>query len=1201
MHKFSVFFLMLVFCFFGISTNNAVAEVTVDPFGLAVQIEAEDELDTEITLHNFGDDEVEYRIRWTNVRREEDDDDRVGPRRDEPGETLEEVELEHGGNLGMGFDHENRVMWVTHLDQGGGPGFITGYEWDGAEITDIINDFEVPNFILGGTYYDGVIYCTVWQRPAVVRYTVDGENLGDINVEGQGVMACAADPETGYLYVISYMDLHIQVLDINDDFNRVGFIENLNVQDGDAADFRGRIGWAPEHEDGHLWLGHHWNVNDGCSRAFQLSIDEDWNWEEVQHFDVETDVRSPGIAHDGRNLWIGNEQEAMVRIVDDGVSEVRWLIPDPEEGSIGSDEDEAISIAITSEELEEGVYEVLLRIDLSDEQQPRIECAIVMSVDSPVAQLSGTVMDPAADEPIEGVYIEMDYFVMARFTNVDGEYSFDNLPMGEYEFTFTAPGYLSHTETVEIEDEDDIELNVELLHGEFTPSQDEFITTLEPGSEQTIEFEVENTGNAPLEYSAIRRLIGGADADPWELREVNEIEETVDDNQVSGVVVVDGNFYIAGGNNRDEINKIYVVNMEGELIRDFDQFHRSDYGMRDITWDGELIWGSDNNVLYGFDTEGELIETIEGEARSYRSLTWNPDDNLFISADISSDIFITNSDGNQVAVIDRPEGLRTYGLAYWSGDPDGYKLYVLSRGEGEGMELAIYKINLENGDMSLITEIDMEGGGRPGGCHITNQWDVYCFVLLGVVQNPDRIAIWQLAARRDWFILEPTEGDIEVNESEEFTLLLDATDLPPDNTFEGELVFTHDAMGGQTILPVSLEVVEGNVHTTRRLDLELGWNLVSVNLQPDEEDVEVLTADLVEADLLEMMKDGAGHFYRPDYNFNNIPGWFVEQGYQVKMRGSAVLELEGITVLRDDAIDLAEGWQLVSYYPRFQIETTIALSGIEDHLVIAKDGFGNFYIPAWDYSNMGRMREGQGYYVNVDAQVRLVYLTEREEALRDGIAQKSVYSEPGLLPVHPVTDSNMSLLILADPALEAEVGVYASSRLIGSGVIQNGTCGIAVWGDDPTTPQTDGALEGDELVVKLLGRTDIPVCRFDENNLHSVDYTLLTGEAIYQTDGLAVIRLNASAEFPVEYGITAIYPNPFNASTRISYGLPEAVKVDLNVYDLSGRRVMNLLNGLQQAGHHTIQFNGVDLASGVYLLRLETVGHRSEMKITLIK
>jgi len=88
---------------------------------------------------------------------------------------------------------------------------------------------------------------------------------------------------------------------------------------------------------------------------------------------------------------------------------------------------------------------------------------------------------------------------------------------------------------------------------------------------------------------------------------------------------------------------------------------------------------------------------------------------------------------------------------------------------------------------------------------------------------------------------------------------------------------------------------------------------------------------------------------------------------------------------------------------------------------------------------------------------------------------------------------------------------------------------------------------------------------------------------------------------PVEFGISSAYPNPFNSVMRISYGLVEAGDVSLNVFDLTGRHVAELVSGHFKAGMHTTVLDGADLSSGVYLLRLESDSDVSQMKVALVK
>jgi hypothetical protein len=79
------------------------------------------------------------------------------------------------------------------------------------------------------------------------------------------------------------------------------------------------------------------------------------------------------------------------------------------------------------------------------------------------------------------------------------------------------------------------------------------------------------------------------------------------------------------------------------------------------------------------------------------------------------------------------------------------------------------------------------------------------------------------------------------------------------------------------------------------------------------------------------------------------------------------------------------------------------------------------------------------------------------------------------------------------------------------------------------------------------------------------------------------------------------YPNPFNPSTTISYALPEAGAVLLEVYDIRGVRVATLVNGRQAAGSHQASFNAAGLASGMYFYKLSAGGQIQVKKMVVVK
>ena len=79
------------------------------------------------------------------------------------------------------------------------------------------------------------------------------------------------------------------------------------------------------------------------------------------------------------------------------------------------------------------------------------------------------------------------------------------------------------------------------------------------------------------------------------------------------------------------------------------------------------------------------------------------------------------------------------------------------------------------------------------------------------------------------------------------------------------------------------------------------------------------------------------------------------------------------------------------------------------------------------------------------------------------------------------------------------------------------------------------------------------------------------------------------------------YPNPFNSTTTIRYQLPEMSDVQLQVYNINGQMVETLVNDSQDAGHHSIVFDGSRFASGVYFYRLVAGDYTDTQKMVLLK
>jgi hypothetical protein len=93
---------------------------------------------------------------------------------------------------------------------------------------------------------------------------------------------------------------------------------------------------------------------------------------------------------------------------------------------------------------------------------------------------------------------------------------------------------------------------------------------------------------------------------------------------------------------------------------------------------------------------------------------------------------------------------------------------------------------------------------------------------------------------------------------------------------------------------------------------------------------------------------------------------------------------------------------------------------------------------------------------------------------------------------------------------------------------------------------------------------------------------------------------------PLGYELSQNYPNPFNPDTEICYQLPEACHVTLKIYNLLGQEIRILVNQRQVAGNYIVHWDGRDvqgqnLASGIYLYRIEAGSFVASRKLTIIR
>ncbi len=109
-------------------------------------------------------------------------------------------------------------------------------------------------------------------------------------------------------------------------------------------------------------------------------------------------------------------------------------------------------------------------------------------------------------------------------------------------------------------------------------------------------------------------------------------------------------------------------------------------------------------------------------------------------------------------------------------------------------------------------------------------------------------------------------------------------------------------------------------------------------------------------------------------------------------------------------------------------------------------------------------------------------------------------------------------------------------------------------------------------------------------------------------DTVLVTGIEDDRNFPFAAALSANYPNPFNPATTIPYRLKQTGHVILEVFNIAGQKVAELVNQRQPAGQHSIRFDPKNLNSGIYFYRLrllpfsgKTIVFQKTRKMLLVK
>lgn len=261
--------------------------------------------------------------------------------------------------------------------------------------------------------------------------------------------------------------------------------------------------------------------------------------------------------------------------------------------------------------------------------------------------------------------------------------------------------------------------------------------------------------------------------------------------------------------------------------------------------------------------------------------------------------------------------------------------------------------------------------------------------------------------------------------------------------------------------------------------------------------------------------------------------------------------------------------------------------------------------------------------------------------VRDGAVCTGEGCEPRIRVYSPIADTTFTLPADLDAAMPLYEWFVVAENSTGAGpASQTRRFTIAAVPDAPTTaPELLGPATGERLTSLRaeLGWTGVPGAdRYElqisiTSNFLSSHIRTTVPDTAYASEQFTSNRryywrvrggndggwgpwsasrnfvsgtatsIESGEDLPVELTLHQNHPNPFNPTTRIRYGLHEAGTMRLAVYDILGREVRVLVDGARPAGWHEAVFDAGDLASGMYLLRIEMGGTAVIRRMLLLK
>jgi len=340
------------------------------------------------------------------------------------------------------------------------------------------------------------------------------------------------------------------------------------------------------------------------------------------------------------------------------------------------------------------------------------------------------------------------------------------------------------------------------------------------------------------------------------------------------------------------------------------------------------------------------------------------------------------------------------------------------------------------------------------------------------------------------------------------------------------LIFQNQKQVGSMANPFIYTYHEVIAHT---ITLSLGWSGISAYLIPDDPEVENIFAPVQDELVILQNFDG---MYWPFAGVNTLGNWDDHAGYQVKMESAGQVTFTGI--LQDNlTINLNPGWNYLPVLNTCDNPVEELFNPIAGHLQIVKEVAGwGVYWPQFGVNTLGEIIPGKAYFVLVDEAGSLEFpvcgkvgLTHFQDlsGLDCGRTLSGLGTEITQTPItHSIAIPKQAISGLENGEI---IIVYnQNGRCCGAVLYQTQNFVLTAFGDDPTTPQTDGMTDGEAFIFKVFNPASVKefplIVEFDEQMPQS---------GYFMNNGISAVKRLQTTGIGDDQNLDMniwIYPNP---------------------------------------------------------------------------